>query len=144
MEKKLREELLHAYILWKNNLNYYQRVIFSIAAEVYRKNKWENINHYSDITELALKNIQRVNPNATKKSMGGWITHLNKSGITQSIVGGATEYTIDEKGNFKTRNKRDNGFEITEKGVVFIEKHYDLIANFIKNKDIELYGYLNK
>ncbi len=141
MEKKLNE-LLNAHILWKNKLNHYQRVIFSIAAEVYRKNKWEYINHYSDITELSLKNIQRVNPVATKNSMSGWITHLNKSGITQSIVGVSTEYYKDKNGNIKTRDKRDNGFEITEKGIDLIENHYYLIADFINKKNIELYSYL--
>lgn len=121
--------------LWNHKFNENQRTIFSIIASVFKHNNWESISHYSDLTELSLKNINKYNPNATRRSMAGWISHLNKKGLTISVP----TYTITPG-----KTVYDGGIAITEQGLDFIKNNFDLIEKYISKKGIELYDYLKE
>lgn len=115
-----------------NNMNHNQKVIFSLIAENIQRTGINFTLGYQGFTDTVIDNIQVYNPNVTKKSMGGLISGLNLTGLTESAPG--TTY----EGN---RHWEEVTLSLSDTGKNLIQNHYDVIENFIEKNRIKCLTY---
>lgn len=113
-------------------MNHNQKVIFSLIAESIQRGGISFTFDYKGFTDAVIENIRVYNPKITKKSMGGLISGLNLTGLTESAPG--TTF-------LDNRHWEEVTLSITNMGEDLIKNHYDVIENFIQQNNIKCLTY---